>query len=42
MDIPKKSLQDYQKGLTQDQSAKLIKKMAWCNSKEMIENIPEI
>lgn len=37
MNIPKKSLQDYQKSLTNEQRNDLLKKMAWCNSCDAID-----
>jgi hypothetical protein len=37
MKTPKENLQDYQKNLTQDQSAELLLKMAWCNSCDALD-----
>lgn len=37
MNIPKTSLQEYQKNLTQDKTSDLLKKMSWCNSCEALD-----
>jgi hypothetical protein len=37
MNIPKTSLADYQKKLTNEQRSDLLKKMAWCNSCDALD-----